>query len=108
MNYRKDFFLRFSSCRLHFYWVDALDSIAGSMAALCQPTTTAATSPISAANDNHSAGMARLPVTWMRYVQTAGVNPPKIAVARLNATEKPVVLISGGMISARYGTIAPL
>ena len=38
----------------------------------------------------------------------AGVKPPKIGVARLNATEKPVVLFSGGIISARHGIIAPL
>src|ERR1700688_2950538 len=44
----------------------------------------------------------------MRYVQIAGVNPPKIAVARLNAKENPEVRISGGMISAKCGIIAPL
>src|SRR3990172_7633323 len=38
----------------------------------------------------------------------AGVNPPKIAVARLNASEKPQVLTSKGMISVKNGTIAPL
>ncbi len=41
----------------------------------------------SAAKDNHSAGMARLPVIPISAVEIAGVKPPKIAVAKLNAKE---------------------
>jgi hypothetical protein len=41
-------------------------------------------------------------------VETAGVNPPKIPVARLYASEKPVVRTCSGMISVRNATIAPL
>lgn len=37
-----------------------------------------------------------LPVHSIRYVQTAGVKPPKTAVARLKASEKPAVRTSGG------------
>ena len=40
-----------------------------------------------AAKDSHSAGMARLPVMPMSAVEIAGVKPPKIAVARLKASE---------------------
>jgi len=36
----------------------------------------------------------------------AGVNPPKMAVARLNATEKPAVRTLRGMISVRYTNMA--
>ena len=43
----------------------------------------AADNPQTAANESHRPGTARLPVTWIRYVQIAGVKPPKIAVARL-------------------------
>jgi len=39
--------------------------------------------PHTAANESQTPGMARFPVTWMRYVQMAGVNPPKTAVAKL-------------------------
>lgn len=42
---------------------------------------------IVAAVASQSAGDALLPVRSIRYVQTAGVKPPKIAVARLNASE---------------------
>jgi hypothetical protein len=52
--------------------------------------------------------MARLPVSPIRAVVIAGVKPPKIAVARLNATEYPVVLTLAGIISVRNGTMAPL
>jgi len=38
----------------------------------------------------------------------SGVNPPKIAVARLYASAKPDVRTSAGMISVRKTTIAPL
>jgi hypothetical protein len=38
----------------------------------------------------------------------AGVNPPKTAVARLNASENPEARTSRGMISVMNGTIAPL
>jgi hypothetical protein len=36
------------------------------------------------------------------------VKPPKIAVARLNAKEKPEARTSRGMISVMNGTMAPL
>jgi hypothetical protein len=52
--------------------------------------------------------MARLPVRRMSAVETAGVKPPKIPVARLYASEKPVVRTCSGMISVRNGTMAPL
>ena len=42
-----------------------------------------AISPTIAAKESHIPGIARFPVFWIRYVQIAGVNPPKIAVARL-------------------------
>ena len=61
-----------------------------------------------AAADNHAPGIARLPVTWIKYVQIAGVNPPKTAVARLKASENPEARTSRGMISAMNGTMAPL
>jgi hypothetical protein len=40
----------------------------------------------------------------MKYVQIAGVKPPKIAAARLCARENPDALTSAGMISVRYTT----
>jgi hypothetical protein len=61
-----------------------------------------------AANESHSAGMARLPVMPINAVTIAGVKPPKIAVARLKASEYPVARTLAGMISVRNGTIAPL
>src|SRR5207253_872164 len=73
-----------------------------------RPSCTTAASPSTAANDSHNPGTARFPVRSIRYVQIAGVKPPKIAVARLNATEKPAVRMWLGMISVRYGYIAPL
>ncbi len=45
--------------------------------------TSAATSPQAAAAESQTPGMAWLPVAWIRAVQTAGVKPPKMAVARL-------------------------
>ena len=64
--------------------------------------------PQAAANDNHTPGIALFPVVAIRYVQTAGVNPPKMAVARLYASENPDALTSGGISSVRYTTMAPL
>ena len=50
-----------------------------------------AASPITAANESHSPGTARLPVSWISHVQIAFyVNPPNTAVARLKAIENPV------------------
>ncbi|MGA9821240.1 MAG: hypothetical protein WBQ36_06565 [Desulfobaccales bacterium] len=45
---------------------------------------------------------------WINQVHTAGVNPPKMAVARLKESEKAAVRTCGGIISARKGIIAPL
>ena len=56
----------------------------------CSGTLLSSATAISAriaANDSQSAGMARLPVMPMSAVEIAGVKPPKIAVARLNASE---------------------
>jgi hypothetical protein len=41
-------------------------------------------------------------------VETAGVNPPKMPVARLYEKEKPETRTFAGMISVRNTTIAPL
>src|SRR5439155_25887826 len=70
--------------------------------------TQAAVKLMAAASDSHSAGAARFPVASIRYVATAGVKPPKMAVARLKASENAAVRTSGGIISARNGIIAPL
>ncbi len=45
--------------------------------------STVAINPSSAASESQSPGMARSPVEWISCVQTAGVKPPKTAVARL-------------------------
>ncbi|MGC2692449.1 MAG: hypothetical protein WA228_07100, partial [Desulfobaccales bacterium] len=63
---------------------------------------------IAAAVDSQRAGEHRLPVMWINQVHTAGVNPPKMAVARLKESEKAAVRTCGGIISARKGIIAPL
>jgi len=39
--------------------------------------------PIKPAKESHRPGMARSPVVWIKYVEIAGVKPPKIPVARL-------------------------
>src|SRR5262249_49773884 len=70
--------------------------------------SSAAVRLMAAASDSHSAGAARLPVASIRYVATAGVKPPTLAVARLKAREKRAVRTAGGIISARNGIIAPL
>ncbi len=48
------------------------------------------------------------PVDCTRKVDIAGVNPPKIAVARLKAKEKPTTRTFCGMTSVNAATIAPL
>ena len=58
----------------------------------------AATKALAAAADNQSPGIARFPDAWMRYVLIAGVNPPKIAVARLNATVLLVKVLPGSKL----------
>src|SRR5580700_1043426 len=67
-----------------------------------------AANPIAAANASHNPGTARFPVLWISHVQTAGVKPPKTAVARLKAIENPDARTFAGIISVRNGTIAPL
>src|SRR5204863_3028793 len=64
--------------------------------------------PHPAANESQTPGTARFPVTWIKYVLMAGVNPPKIAVAKLYASENPTVRTSTGMIPVRKPIIAPL
>ena len=63
---------------------------------------------IAAVKDSHSPGVAGLWVSRMKYVQIAGVKPPKSAAATLCAREKPDALTSAGMISVRYTTIPAL
>src|SRR5436190_5147967 len=75
---------------------------------LSGPRANAATTPHNAAADSQSPGIARFPVTWIIYVQIAGVNPPKMAVAVLYASEKAVARTSAGMISVRCTIIAAL
>ena len=57
--------------------------------------------PMAAVKDNHKPGAAGLPVIWIKYVQMAGVKPPKSAAARLYARENPAVFASAGIISVR-------
>src|SRR5260364_431477 len=62
-------------------------------------STHVAARPQAAAHDIHRPGAALLPLTCTSQVAIAGVKPPKSAVARLYASEKPVVRILAGMIS---------
>jgi len=43
----------------------------------------AADNPQAAASESHTPGIAGLPVSWIKYVQMAGVKPPNRAVAKL-------------------------
>ena len=61
-----------------------------------------------AAKISQYAGEALSPVAWINQVEINGVNPPKMATARLKANEKPTVLASGGMISVSVTIAAPL
>src|SRR6516165_9112965 len=54
-----------------------------------------------AETDSQTPGIAGLPVSWIRYVHTAGVIPPNTAVAKLKAIENPDVFTLGGIISVR-------
>ena len=67
-----------------------------------------ALSPQTAAKLNQKPGAALSPVASMSHVEIAGVKPPKNAVARLYASEKPLVRTSTGITSVRATTIAPL
>ena len=69
---------------------------------------TAAERLMAAASESQSAGAARFPVASMRRVETAGVKPPKIAVAVTKASEKAAVRTRCGIISASSGIIEPL
>src|SRR5260363_112242 len=71
-------------------------------------STHVAARPQAAAHDIHRPGAALLPLTCTSQVEIAGVKPPKSAVARLYASEKPVVRILAGMISVSATIIAPV
>src|SRR5215831_706085 len=68
---------------------------------------TVAPKPHSVAKESQAPGIALLPEVWMSQVAIMGVKPPKVAVAKLYASEKPEVRTSAGMISVRNGIIAP-
>ena len=52
-------------------------------AAFNLPASPVAKSPIAAAADSYTPGIALLPVNWISAWVIAGVKPPKMAVARL-------------------------
>jgi|APCry1669191674_1035369.scaffolds.fasta_scaffold58383_1 hypothetical protein len=58
--------------------------------------------------DIQYAGAALSSKTSISHVLMSGVKPPKRAVAKLYAKEKPVVLILTGIISVRATVVAPL
>ena len=64
--------------------------------------------PHSAAHISHQPGALLSPVSSTRAVEIAGVSPPKIVVARLKASEKPMVRTYTGITSVSAATIAPL
>ena len=64
--------------------------------------------PHSAAHISHQPGGLLSPVSSTRAVEIAGVRSPKMAVARLKASEKPTVRTYTGITSVSAATIAPL
>ncbi len=64
--------------------------------------------PHSAAHISHQPGGLLSPVSSTRAVEIAGVRSPKMAVARLKASEKPTVRTCTGITSVSAATIAPL
>ena len=64
--------------------------------------------PHSAAHISHQPGALLSPVSSTSAVEIAGVRSPKMAVARLKASEKPTVRTCTGITSVSAATIAPL
>lgn len=64
--------------------------------------------PHSAAHISHQPGGLLSPVSSTSAVEIAGVRSPKMAVARLKASEKPTVRTCTGITSVSAATIAPL